>query len=425
MKNMMRTMLCCIPILTGALGVSLAAEKELLLDHVDNLQVVASMSLRDVVEETFANHPQGSVIGALHDEAEALHQRSDSLIAGYPMIYLQYIDGRVFNPGSGVYVTQVQSGYQIPVWMWGQRDASQAVAEGADKGAALFSNAIRHEMAGLVRSSLWDIRLVENRHKLAEAVYRVSEQLFTSVKRRVELGDLAQTDQLLAESDLLDKQAQLAQAEAEIMHARKAYTNLTRIDKIPDHFSETLSNRKEISDFHPALASANALIEREQAQVEYVRKSKQGNQPTILVGTQQEKLQQLSGGWFNELNLVLQIPIGGDDYNAPFVAQANVTLNQKLADRNQLLRRLEKALHEAQHILEVDRKTLAIAEKRKQLAEKHIAMSRLAFENGEIQLIDYLKILSTAQAAIRDAQEKAILIERDIAFYNQVVGVTP
>ena len=107
------------------------------------------------------------------------------------------------------------------------------------------------------------------------------------------------------------------------------------------------------------------------------------------------------------------------------MAQANVALNTKVADRATLIRRLEKALHEAQHNLEVDQATLEIANQRKQIAETHLRMSQLAFEAGEIQLIDYLKIQATAQAAIRDAMERAILFQRDTAFYNQVVGVMP
>jgi cobalt-zinc-cadmium efflux system outer membrane protein len=424
MKRTIRVGLSCLSILTLTAAAYVRAT-ELQLDHVDNLQIVDSMSLRDVVEATFANHPQGSVIAALYDEAEALHQRSDSLIAGYPMFYLQYIDGKPFNPSTHVYATYAQTAYQIPIWMWGQRDASQAMAESADKGALLFSGAIRHEMAGLVRTALWNLRLVENRRKLADEVYKVSEQLFASVKRRAELGELALSDQLLAESDLLEKQSLLTQAEAGVMDARRTYINLTRLEKMPANFSEALSNIKEIADQHPAVAAANAMIEKEQAHVDFQRTSKQGNQPTIALGTQEEKLAQLSGGWFNEMNVVVQIPIGGDDYNAPFVAQANLVLNQKLAERNQLLRQLEKVLHEAEHTLAVDRKTLVIAEQRKQLAERQIGMGHLAFENGEVQLIDYLKVLTIAQAAIRDAHEKAILVERDIAFYNQVVGVTP
>jgi len=261
-------------------------------------------------------------------------------------------------------------------------------------------------------------------HARERQVYDVSKQLLATVRRRVELGDLARSDELMAESDLLDKQSQLTLAEAEVMHARKAYMNLTRLDKAPKQFVEKRSGTAEIHEQHPAIAAANALVERAQAEVEFTRLSKQGNQPSIMVGTQHERFEKGSS-FNNETNMVLQIPIGGESWNAPFVAQANVALNHKIADRATLMRRLEKALHEAEHILEVGRATLEIANKRKEIAETHLRMSRLAFEAGEIQLIDYLKIQANSQAAIRDAMERAILVQRDTAFYNQVVGVVP
>jgi hypothetical protein len=40
-------------------------------------------------------------------------------------------------------------------------------------------------------------------------------------------------------------------------------------------------------------------------------------------------------------------------------------------------------------------------------------------------LIDYLKIQAGAQSAIRDAAERAILVQKDTSVYNQVVGVMP
>ncbi len=411
--------------LLGNLALSLwlggVGAEELLVDHLDPLPYDEKLSLRQVVEATFENHPQGSVIAALKDESQALAQRADSLIAGYPLLYLQYIDDRYWsNQG----IVQIQTGYQIPVWMWGQRSASRALAEDAEKSANLYAVAIKHEIAGLVREALWNLKLMENRRGLAQQVYDVSKQLFATVKRRVELGDLARSDELMAESDLLDKQSQLTVAEAEVMHARKAYGNLTRLDKAPQQFEENRSSIAEIHEQHPAIAAANAVVERAQAEVEFTRLSKQGNQPSILVGTQHERFDR-GGSFNNEANLVLQIPIGGEAWNAPFVAQANVALNQKFADRAALLRKLERALHEAEHNLEVDQATLEIANQRKQIAETHLRMSHLAFESGEIQLIDYLKIQTNAQAAIRDALERAILVQRDTAFYNQVVGVVP
>ena len=392
-----------------------------MLDHMDTLTVDESLSLKQTVDATFKQYPQGSMIAAMTDETKALEMRSDSLIAGYPMIYLQWIDDRVFNDRGQI---EVQTGYQIPVWMWNQRAASRQVAAEAERSTTAFSAALKHEIAGLVRDALWKLELVQNRHELAKQVYDVTRQLFSAVKRRVELGDLARSDQLLAESDMLEKKSLLTEAEAEVMHSRKAYSTLTRLDHIPASIQEQQSPLNEIPDTHPAIVAANAFIDRAQADVEFTRLSKQGNQPSILVGTQHDR--GLKGESMNNAaNVVVQIPIGGEAWNAPAVAQSQLTLTQKLVDRASLLRELEKALHEAKHNLQLDQATLAIAEQRKTIAETHLKMSKLAFESGEIQLLDYLKIMSNAYAAIRDAKERSINLQKDIAAYNQVVGVTP
>lgn len=392
-----------------------------LVGHYDALHIDPSLSLREVIETTYAHYPQGAVIGALHAEARALHKRSNSLVAGYPLIYLQWINDGAFNDRGR---DEWQTGYQIPVWMWGQRSASRMVARQAEQSAESFAKAIRHEVAGLVRETLWNLALVENRHELARKVYEVSGELLHAVERRVQLGDLARSDLLLAESDHLEKKNLAVLAEAEVMHARKAYQNLTRIDRAPAYYEEKKSPLVEISEQHPALVAANALVERAQAEVEFTRLSKQGNQPTILIGSQHDRGAR-GETYDNGTNLVLQIPLGGDAWNAPAVASASVALNEKIADRGALIRQLEKALHEAKHNLEVDETALAIAARRREIAEIHLKMSRLAFESGEIPLIDYLKIQANAQAAIRDAEERAILLKRDTAFYNQVVGVLP
>lgn len=398
-----------------------AGEEDLLVEHNDPLLYDEKLSLRQTVETTYERYPQGAMIGAMRDEAQALRRRGESVVAGYPMIYLQWIDDRAFNDRGTV---EVQTGYQIPFWMWGQRAAGRAVADQAERGAERFAAALKHEVAGLVRESLWNLVLTENRRALAQQVYRLSEQLFAAVKRRVELGDLARSDELLANSDVLDKKSQWVLAEAEVMHARKAYANLTRMDRAPKRFEETRSKLAGIAETHPALSAAQALIERAQAEVEFARLSKQGNQPSVLIGTQHDRGTR-KDSFNNETNLVLQIPIGGDAWNAPQVAQANLALTQKIADMGDLTRRLERALHEAEHNLEVDRAALDIAERRRDIAETHLKMSRLAFEAGEIQLIDFLKIQANSQAAIRDAMERAILLQRDTAFYNQVVGELP
>jgi outer membrane protein TolC len=400
---------------------ALAHSEELLVEHYDELAFDERLNLREVIEATFEKYPQSALITAFQDEASALERRGASWIAGYPMIYLQFIDDAAFGQNGG---QDIQSGYQIPFWMWGQRKAGQQVAEEARKSTELFALALKHEVAGLVRDALWNLRLVENRRELARQIYGVSERLTAVVRRRVELGDLARADLLLAESDQLEKKTALVQAEAEVMHARKAYQNLTRLNRAPRAFEEKQSPLRQFDERHPAMAAANALVARAQAEVEFTRLSKQGTQPSLMLGTDSARGTHRES--FNTgTNVVLQIPIGGGAWNAPYVAQANVFLTERIAQREALWRSLERALHEAIHRLEVDRAALEIANRRKAIAETQLGMSRLAFETGEIALIDYLKIQSGAQAAIRDAAERAILVQRDTAIYNQVVGVTP
>jgi outer membrane protein TolC len=399
-----------------------ADAEELMIEHLDELVIDDRLTLRQVVDTTFERYPQNALISAFQEESKALEQRSSSWIAGYPMIYLQYIDDALLGRDDGI--TNVQSGYQVPLWMWGQKAASQKITEESKQAAEHYIVALKHEVAGLVRDALWTLRLMENRRELARQIYEVAEKLTAVVRRRVELGDLARADELLAESDQLEKKTALVQAEAEVMHARKAYQNLTRMNRAPKRLEEMLSKLKGLDERHPSLAASSASVERAQAEVEFTRLSKQGNQPTILVGTDSTQIDR-QGSFGTGTNIVLQVPIGGDDWHAPQVAQANLTLNEKIVQRETLRRQLEKALHEAQHNLEVDRAALDIAERRKAIAETQISMSRIAFEAGEVALIDYLKIQAGAQSAIRDAAERAILVQKDTSVYNQVVGVMP
>jgi len=410
--------------LAGLLCLCAAASAQgqnLVVEHYDELRFDERMTLKQAVEATFEKYPQQTLLSAFEEEARALEQRGASWIAGYPMIYLQWIDDALIdNKGT----QDLQTGYQVPLWMWDQRKAGQRVADEAKKSAETYARALRHEVAGLVRESLWNLRLMENRYGLARQIYEVAEQLTDVVRRRVELGDLARADLLLAESDQLEKKTALVQAEAEVMHARKAYQNLTRLSRAPKTFDEAQSPLRGFDESHPALAAANALVERAQAEVEFTRLSKQGNQPTLLLGTDTSRGSPRDN-FSTGNNIVLQIPLGGDAWHAPVVAQANVFLSERLTQREILWRQLEKALHEAEHTLEVDRTALEIAERRKEIAGTQLKMSRLAFETGEIALIDYLKIQAGAQAAIREAAQRAILVQKDTATYNQVVGVTP
>lgn len=405
-------------LLVAIVSLAVCAEDDATAEPSGLLRFDSRLKLHDVVQATFEKYPQTAMLDAMQQETNALQQRSGSWIPGYPSIYLQN-NQNVAGDSEGL----TQWGTQFPIWRWGQRDASQAVTDKAAVSTEHFGRGLKHEVAGLVRDSLWTLKMTQNRHEFAKSVYEVSLKLVETVKRRVELGDLAQADLLLAQSDSLEKKTSLNQATVDLQHAHQAFENLSRMQVAPEKFDEDRAILTAITEEHPQVAAFNAMIERAQADVEFTRQWKQGTQPTVLVGAQHRAF--YTKGTQTDTNLVLQVPFGGDAYNEPFVAQANLALTQKITERDNLIRLLQRALKQSQQTLEADRKALDIAKSRREMAETLIRMNRIALETGEIQLIDFLKIQTTAQSSIWDAMQKEIQLKRDVAAYNQIVGITP
>jgi outer membrane protein, heavy metal efflux system len=395
--------------------------EQTVVPHFDPLVWDSGMSLKDTVQITLERYPQTAVVGAKQQQTEALRRRSGSLLAGTPNIWAIYGNDLLFDD-TGYHYVETQ--LQLPLWKWGQRAAGQSLAEEADKETTAYAVALQFQVAGLVREALWDLRLKENLHDLAEQALRLSDRLVETVERRVEAGDLPRADLVLAKSDRVEKKSALARAEAELMHARRRYITLTQSNRAPVSFEERQSARADIAESHPLLAAANAVIARLQANLHWVRRTGSGQQPSIYLGSRHEK-DFRNEPTIDSINVAVTIPFGGGAVAAPKIAKANLALTEALAERQSLLRRLGQGLHEAKHELEVDHVELSLAEERKKFSEQYLRMSRIGFQAGEIQLIDLLRIQSRTQAAIRNARERNIRLQRDIARYNQAVGELP
>jgi outer membrane protein TolC len=125
------------------------------------------------------------------------------------------------------------------------------------------------------------------------------------------------------------------------------------------------------------------------------------------------------------MSVELSIPFGGSAHLAPEVAAANLELIEALALRAHLFRGLKKQHHEAKHALEVIRFELKIADELKQIAQEHLKMTNLSFSAGEINLMDLLKIQARSNSAMGQAKEREVMLQKNIALYNQSVGVLP
>lgn len=396
------------------------AEPDYIVEHVDPISIDSQLTLPQLIEQTVAKYPDRLLNPALQQEADALKQRGDSWVAGASNISVQYLDDVVAD---NIGYKQITAQLDVPLWNWNQRSAGQRLAEQAQLSADKHSSALTLQVAGLVRAALWDLALEKIRYQQDKQILEIAEKLLQKIQQRVELGDLPRSDFLLAKSDYLQKKSLLTQAEARVMHARKAYASLTGITRIPENFKERLSTETDISEQHPFLQAVTARIERKRAEVEWT-KSQGSGQPVFQLGMQNERGQRGERS-LQSAGAGISIPFGGRSFLDPQIAQVNVELNHAMAEREHLYRQLKKNLHEARHNLEVDEAELAIANEMKGIAEKHFKMTQLSFAAGEINLMDLLKIQAMTNNAIRHAKEHEVQQQRNIAFYNQAVGVLP
>jgi cobalt-zinc-cadmium efflux system outer membrane protein len=388
--------------------------------HHDPIEVDASLNLAKVIDLTLEKFPDTTWLAAQEAEAAAILERSKSWTSGASRAGLR------FQEATSGTLHYVDAAVQVPLWNFGQRDAERSLADRAQVSAESQTQAIRLRVAGLVRTALWDMALQKIRYDQAQAEVSNYEQLFAKIQRQAALGDLPRADELLAQTEWLQKRAALTLAEAELMHARKRYASITQTTKIPAEFNEKLVELDQIQKKHPALAALNSQLERKKAEIDALKLTGSG-QPDLTLGVNSDRPSQNDPRSNNteSFNIALSVPFGGSAHLQPQIAALQVEAARLQADYQQLYRNLELAHHEAEHNLEVNQEELKIAESLRQVAEEHLKMMELSFSVGEIHLMDLLRIKARTLQAILNAKEQSVILQRDIALYNQAVGIMP
>ena len=223
--------------------------------------------------------------------------------------------------------------------------------------------------------------LAQNRYDQAQVDLDTYEKLLATIKRYVEVGDLPRANELMAQSELLQKRSAFTMAEAELMHSRKRYASITQTTKVPAAYEENLAALKEIGQNHPTLVAINGQIERKQAELNAIKSIGSG-QTNVIAGILSDEGVDPRSNKAEFFNVGVSIPFGGKAHIAPQIASINVELNRLIADREQLYRDLEQAHHEAEHNLEVNQVELETANEQKKVSEELLKMTQSGFFRG-------------------------------------------
>jgi len=381
---------------------------------------LSQLTLAEVVEMAYQRIPQRKVFDSMDVESGALARQARSLFAGNPALSAHY---QTDQGASDNGLEEWEAGIEVPLWRFGQKTARLSYAEASSAMVTTARKALLHNVAGQVRETIWDVHLAQISLAQAKKEWQTTQALEQDVKRRVQLGESAKTDLMLAKDKTLSKQDIFLSAEAELVHALKRYQNLTGLQALPTNPEEQQSAMSNIENSHPVLAERLAELNQSQSNVRVAVREKADN-PQLLVGTRQERDVRGSDP-VTSFGLSLRIPFGISSQSAPKTAAAHVTLSKAQSQLESTRRELQASLHEAEHELETTRKRLELATKQARLADESLRLEKRAFSLGESNLVNLLRIQSLAFNAERNEQQLNVSIKRATARYNQVIGVLP
>lgn len=389
------------------------------VSHEDVLTVNPSLQLSDVLESAYARAPVQASLRSRDVMVLAKNRVANAVLPATPAVSVTHQNDAV---GSGRGERDWQAELELPVWMAKQRENRLKVAQVNQSTVTVSRQSAKLQLAGDLREALWNIAYNENNLALANNKLQFSTKLKNDVEKRYIAGELAKTDAMLAELEVLKAQKEKLRAEAELMHARHRYYLLTGLRELPGTYAENQSNLEDYYQSPIWLEAQSKLglaeTERDLAQIE----SHENMQ--VLVNMRSSK------GPFdttdnNSVGMKLRIPFGSETKAAPIKAAAEIGVGNALTERESLKLALDAALHEAEHNLSVSRVELTIAGKQYDIAKESLRLAQKAFQLGETDLVSLLRVQAQTFEAEQAFTTRQVQVQWDVARYNQTVGVLP
>jgi outer membrane protein TolC len=379
-----------------------------------------SLDLAGAVDAALEAWPGTLELMAHRAQADAWSRRGQSWLSDRPSVSLRYQTDR-FQDDLGL--AEYEAGVSLPLWGWGARDATQSLGNAFQSESEAHGRVMRWQVAGEMRRVLWNVALAVNDFELVTLAVDTAERIAATVERSHELGEVARRDVLMAQSALLETRAMLIEARASLLDAEREYRSVSAQERRPAFQAEILSELHEVPEQHPVLEMMRAEVARAEARQAVVSETFSSS-PHLLVGPRRERAP-LAQEYDDSIGITMQVPFGGSSHRNVEVAEAARAVAAAQAALQQQQRALSLQLHEAAHGLEVANQNLAEAMERMQLADEQQQMGLIAYETGELDLIDLLRLQEMALSARRSLTRLQIDLKRQTALYNQAVGVLP
>lgn len=386
-------------------------------------------TLRAAFEAAWALQPEATALAARRDAARAQQQASRSWTPEPVALELASKTDRL-NRNLGT--REYEVGVAIPLWLPGERDRAQALADAEGRAIESRTTAAQLRVAATVREAWWSWQRAHGERDAALAQLDNVRRVAADVGKRLKAGDLARADQHQADGAVAAGEAAVAQANASLMAAQQHLRSLTAMP-IAGMVSDIASAAEPEPSVAPTTAGGMdthaellALQDRvavaEGAAALATAQSRASPELTVAAtrdrGAYGESYQQT-------FTVGVRIPFGGGPRHDARVASARAEAIELQAQTALDRARLTGEREAARARTDGARAQLAAADRRAQLARESRGFFDKSFRLGETDLPTRLRIEAEAAEADRQAARTRIELAAAISAWRQALGLLP
>lgn len=387
------------------------------------------LALMRHLDMAMAIDAQGKALEAQLGAVSSRYATANSITPGSP-----YIGGSQRNAGAGnlrnYNETELEAG--MPVWLPGQRDAYESTVTSSLREVEERLALRRLDVAALLRDAWWRAQRAARDADIARTRLATARDIGKDMSRRVELGESAYSEELLAKNEILAAETELAQVEASVKAARLSYATLTG-GAAPDGALEGAAKGADI-DGHPALRAPRASLERAEMEARLVEASPIDNPELGVFGRKEhndqystDPSQQVTNQRTDSttLGVRFRIPLPTPGRNEPKRAAAEAEVARAQADYDRAKRLVEAEIRAAAMAAAAARRIEGVAAKRLALANTQFELSRKSFQLGEASAVDLYRVRQSQLDAMRSHASAAIDVGVAASRLNQAHGYAP
>lgn len=380
----------------------------------------APLTLAAAVDAAWSRSPEARELTQRAREWAARRELADGVVAGPGSVSLSHAADRE-DPGHGKAEWEVE--FIWPLWLPGQREARQTLADREAGALEARRAALRVELAGEVgrRHATW--RLARGEAELTARRAADARALEADLERRLRVGAAARFDANLARGERLAAETAAGEAALAAEQATAQWSLLTGLTARGDSPLQ-LPPVPVVADTEPpAVAAArhaeSAAAARVRAELATTRDA-----PELSL----RMLRQRDGQdqpWGDQLGVKVTLPFGGGAGWRAATAAAEAEQARAAAGLDAELRRSELERRQSEAELSRAETALAATVRRQRLAEDNARLADQAYRLGQFDLATLLRARGAAFEAALDVRRAEIRQQQARLQQLLSLGVTP